>query len=50
MAFSRPEESYEELERLTTHAEAALQGLELPYRVVTLCTGDLGFASAKTYD
>lgn len=50
VAFSRPEESYEELERLTTHAEAALQGLELPYRVVTLCTGDLGFASAKTYD
>ena len=50
VAFSRPEESYEELERLTAHAEAALQGLELPYRVVTLCTGDLGFASAKTYD
>ncbi|MDA2911022.1 serine--tRNA ligase [Nitrospiraceae bacterium AH_259_D15_M11_P09] len=50
VAFSRPEESYEELERLTTHAEAALQGLKLPYRVVTLCTGDLGFASAKTYD
>lgn len=45
-----PERSYEELETLTAHAEAVLQALELPYRVVTLCTGDLGFAAAKTYD
>ncbi|MBI4400860.1 MAG: serine--tRNA ligase [Nitrospirae bacterium] len=50
VAFARPEESYQELERLTTNAEAVLQGLGLPYRVVTLCTGDLGFAAAKTYD
>jgi seryl-tRNA synthetase len=46
----RPEESYEALEALTQHAEAILQKLELPYRVVALCTGDIGFASAKTYD
>lgn len=46
----RPEDSYEELERLTGHAEAVLQRLELPYRVVSLCAGDLGFGSAKTYD
>ncbi len=50
VSFSRPEESYEELERLTQAAEAILQGMELPYRVVTLCTGDLGFGAAKTYD
>lgn len=50
VAFSRPEDSYQELERLTGHAEAVLQELALPYRVVTLCTGDLGFAAAKTYD
>ena len=43
-------ESYEALESLTRHAENVLQQLGLPYRVVTLCTGDLGFASAKTYD
>ena len=48
--FSRPEESYEALETLTSHAEAVLQALELPYRVVTLSTGDMGFAAAKTYD
>lgn len=48
--FSRPEESYEELERLTNDAETKLQLLGLPYRVVTLCGGDLGFSSAKTYD
>jgi len=48
--FSRPEESYGELEKLTGHAEKVLQLLGLPYRVVTLCTGDLGFSSAKTYD
>jgi seryl-tRNA synthetase len=46
----RPGESYEALEQLTGHAEAILQRLGLPYRVVTLCTGDMGFSSAKTYD
>ena len=46
----RPGDSYEALEQLTGHAEAILQKLELPYRVVTLCSGDLGFSSAKTYD
>src|SRR5947207_12931077 len=50
MAFSRPDESYDELERLTGNAEEVLKRLELPYRVVLLCTGDMGFASAKTYD
>ena len=46
----RPEESFDALEELTGHAEKILQKLQLPYRVVTLCTGDLGFSSAKTYD
>ncbi len=46
----RPEESYEALEALTGHAEKILQALDLPYRVMTLCTGDMGFSSAKTYD
>jgi len=46
----RPEDSYAVLEQLTAHAETILQRLELPYRVVALCSGDLGFASAKTYD
>ena len=46
----RPQDSYAALEELTRHAETVLQKLELPYRVVTLCTGDLGFAAAKTYD
>jgi seryl-tRNA synthetase len=46
----RPEESYASLEALTGHAEAVLTALELPYRVVALCAGDVGFASAKTYD
>jgi seryl-tRNA synthetase len=46
----RPQDSYEALEELTGHAEVVLQRLELPYRVVTLCTGDLGGAAAKTYD
>jgi len=46
----RPEDSYEALEQLTAHAEAILQQLLLPYRVVTLCTGDIGFSAAKTYD
>lgn len=50
VAFSTPARSYEELERLTGHAESILQGLGLPYRVVTLCRGDLGFSAAKTYD
>ncbi len=45
-----PEESYDQLERLTADAEGVLQALELPYRVVVLATGDLSFASAKTYD
>jgi seryl-tRNA synthetase len=45
-----PETSYEALEQLTGHAETILQRLELPYRVMALCTGDIGFASAKTYD
>ena len=46
----RPEDSYAELELLTKHAEQILQRLDLPYRVVALCAGDVGFASAKTYD
>ena len=45
-----PEKSYEALEEMTRHAEAILQRLELPYRVMALCTGDIGFAAAKTYD
>ncbi|MDB4285509.1 serine--tRNA ligase [bacterium] len=48
--FVEPEHSFEELEALVGNAEAVLQQLGLPYRVVTLCSGDLGFASAKTYD
>jgi seryl-tRNA synthetase len=46
----RPEQSWEALEQLTGHAEAVLQKLELPYRKVALCTGDMGFSAAKTYD
>ena len=46
----KPESSYAALEELTSHAETVLQKLKLPYRVITLCGGDLGFASAKTYD
>jgi len=46
----RPQDSYAALEEMTRHAEKVLQDLELPYRVVELCTGDLGFAAAKTYD
>jgi seryl-tRNA synthetase len=45
-----PEKSYEALEEMTGHAEAVLQKLGLPYRVMSLCTGDMGFGSAKTYD
>ena len=48
--FAKPENSYEELESLTNDAEKLLQGLGIPYRVVCLSTGDLGFSSAKTYD
>ena len=48
--FSRPETSYDELEKLTRNAETVLQKLGLHYRVVTLCTADIGFSSAKTYD
>ncbi len=48
--FSKPEESYEQLEKLTADAEDILQRLELPYRTVVLSTGDMGFSSAKTYD
>jgi seryl-tRNA synthetase len=50
MCFVRPEDSYAELERLTSHAETVLKRLGLHYRVIELCTGDLGFAGAKTYD
>jgi seryl-tRNA synthetase len=50
MAFTTPQTSYDELERLTGNAERVLQLLDLPYRTVLLCTGDMGFASAKTYD
>jgi len=48
--FVKPEESFGELEKLTNNAEEILQALGLPYRVVVLCSGDLGFSSAKTYD
>ncbi len=46
----RPQDSYDALEELTGHAEAVLKALELPYRVMALCAGDVGFGSAKTYD
>lgn len=48
--FTKPEDSWDELEKLVADAEEVLQLLELPYRVITLCSGDLGFSSAKTYD
>ncbi len=48
--FVKPEDSYDELEKLTANAEDILQKLDLPYRVVALCTGDLGFSASKTYD
>lgn len=48
--FTKPEDSYEEHEKLTANAEKVLQLLGLPYRVINLCAGDLGFSSAKTYD
>src|SRR5437773_2187504 len=50
VTFSTPEESYDELERLTSHAEEVLKRLRLHYRLVSLCTADLGFSAAKTYD
>jgi seryl-tRNA synthetase len=46
----RPQDSYQALEELTGHAEIILQKLNLPYRVMTLCAGDIGFSAAKTYD
>ena len=48
--FTTPEQSYDELESLTRNAETVLERLGLPYRTMLLCTGDMGFASAKTYD
>jgi seryl-tRNA synthetase len=48
--FTRPEQSYDELEKLTGHAEDILRRLKLPFRRMALCTGDMGFSSAKTYD
>ena len=48
--LANPENSYDELESLTNDAEAVLQALKIPYRVIELCTGDIGFSSAKTYD
>jgi seryl-tRNA synthetase len=50
VTIAHPDRSFDLLEELTGHAEAILKRLELPYRVVTLCTGDMGFSSAKTYD
>ena len=50
VSFCHPEQSEEELERLTGHAEAILKALELPYRVMALCSGDIGFSACKTYD
>src|SRR5690625_962644 len=48
--FVKPKQSYDVLEKLTNHAEKVLQLLELPYRVMSMCTGDLGFTAAKKYD
>lgn len=48
--YAHPEQSYDDLELMRGHAENLLQRLDLPYRVITLCTGDMGFAAAKTYD
>jgi seryl-tRNA synthetase len=48
--LTRPEDSYDELEKLTANAEEVLKRLELPFRTVLLCSGDMGFAAAKTYD
>ncbi|MBQ1765724.1 MAG: serine--tRNA ligase, partial [Aquincola sp.] len=48
--ITTPDQSYAALEQMVTHAEAVLQKLGLPYRVLSLCTGDMGFSAAKTYD
>jgi len=48
--IAHPEKSYDALEALTEHAETVLKRLDLPFRTVVLCTGDMGFSSAKTYD
>lgn len=48
--FAHPEQSFDELEKMTVDAEAILKGLDLPYRVLALCTGDMGFSATKTYD
>lgn len=48
--ITHPNDSYRALEEMVSHAEAVLQALELPYRIITLCTGDMGFSAAKTYD
>ncbi len=48
--ITHPEKSYEAMEDMTRHAEAVLQKLELPYRVIVLCTGDMGFGATKTHD
>ncbi len=48
--FAHPEKSFEQLEIMRSHAESLLERLELPYRTITLCTGDMGFSAAKTYD
>ena len=48
--FEKPEDSWNALEEMTTNAEAILEELKLPYRRVILCTGDIGFSAAKTYD
>ena len=48
--FSKPETSYEELEKMTDNAESVLRNLNLPHRTIVLCTGDMGFSAAKTYD
>lgn len=50
MQFVKPEDSYETLEKLTNNAEEVLKRLELPYRVLSMCTADLGFTAAKKYD
>ncbi len=50
LKFVKPEDSFDELEKLTSDAESILKKLGLPYRVVCLCTGDTGFSSEKTYD
>ncbi len=50
VAFAHPSSSYDQLEKLTSHAEGILKDLNLPYRVINLCTGDLGFGASKCYD